>query len=355
MPNKLITITGEELMCKELPPTRMVVQRLIPQGLHMLAGAPKIGKSWLTLWLCLQVAQGEAVWEMASEAGSVLYLCLEDSLVRIQERMLDLTDSAPPTLHFATMAETIGGGLGKQIEDFLVEHPDTNLIAIDTLQRVRNVAGDLNAYANDYRETNLLKQIADEHRIAILLVHHLRKQGDDDPINMISGTTGLTGAVDGLYVLKKDSRHSRAAKLIVTGRDIEDREFALEFDRRAHVWNFISDDSGEIFSSSADETLAEVVAFIKVEETFIGTASQLAEKMGSRTRPNILSKKLVQNQTALAEMGIVFSNSRTGKQREITLLYEPPADDGNDSNDGKTDSGPVASLLSQPSQLSSST
>lgn len=352
MSTKLKTITGEELSNMELPPTRMIVHKLLPQGLHILAGAPKTGKSWLTLWLCLQISKGEPVWELPTEKGTVLYLCLEDSYGRIQERMLDLTDHAPADIHFATMADTIGDGLIKQIENFLSEHPSTNLIAIDTLQRIRNVSGDLNAYANDYKDVNLLKQIADKHGIAILLVHHLRKQGDDDPVNMISGTTGLTGAGDGLYVLKKDSRRSHTAKLIATGRDIEDAEYTLEFDKHSHLWNFISDDSDEPFSLSADDVLAEVIAFIKVEQIFIGTASELAEKMKSKTRPNILAKKLVQNRAALAGMGITIENSRTGTKRELTLMYEPSSNDSNDGNDGKNDSGPVSDLLSQPSLLS---
>lgn len=350
--DKFITITGEQLSCMELPPTRMIVHRLLPQGLHILAGAPKTGKSWLTLWLCLQISKGESVWELPAEKGTVLYLCLEDSYGRIQERMLDLTDHAPPDIHFATMAETIGGGLITQIENFLTAHPLTNLIAIDTLQRIRNISGELNAYANDYKDINLLKQIADRHGIAILLVHHLRKQGDDDPVNMISGTTGLTGAVDGLYVLKKDSRRSSTAKLIATGRDIEDTEYTLEFDKRSHIWKFISDDSNEPFSLSADDVLAEVISFIKTEELFIGTASELAEKMKTKTRPNILSKKLMQNRTALSEIGITVDNSRTGTKRELTLMYQPLANDSNDGNDDKNDIGLVSDLLSQPSLLS---
>ncbi len=352
MSTPLKTITGEELMSMELPPTRMIVHRLLPQGLHILAGAPKTGKSWLTLWLCLQISKGEPVWELPTEKGSVLYLCLEDSYGRIQERMLDLTDHAPPDIHFATMADTINGGLIKQIKTFLAKHPNTNFIAIDTLQRIRNVSGDLNAYANDYKDINLLKQIADEYGIAILLVHHLRKQGDDDPINMISGTTGLTGAVDGLYVLKKDSRRSRTAKLVSTGRDIEDTEYTLEFDKRTHVWNFFSDDSDEPFSLSADEDLSMVITLLKTESIFIGTASELAEKIKTKTRPNILSKKLMQNRTAFAEVGIFIENSRTGTKRELTLIFEVPPHDSNDGNDDKNDRGSVPDLLSQSSQLS---
>jgi len=184
-PSKLETLTGAALLSMPLPPTRMIVESLIPQGLHILGGAPKIGKSWLTLWLCLRIAQGEPVWNLPTEKGDALYLCLEDSFARVQNRLLDFTEDAPDNIHFATMSETIAGGLVKQIEAFLSEHPQTNFIAIDTLQRVRDAAGEANAYANDYREVNVLKSLADKHRIAILLIHHLRKQADDNPLNMI--------------------------------------------------------------------------------------------------------------------------------------------------------------------------
>jgi len=317
----------------------MIVAGLIPQGLHILGGAPKVGKSWLTLWLCIQVARGKSVWELSTEQGIVLYLSLEDSFCRIQNRLWDLTDEVIPNIHFSVMADTITGGLVKQIEDFLFEHPDTNFIAIDTLQRVRNVSGDLNAYANDYRDVNVLKTVSDRHRIAILLVHHLRKQGDDDPLNMISGTTGLTGAVDSIYVLKKEKRTGRTAKFIATGRDIEQHEYTLEFDRDTHLWNFISDDSDEPFSLSADKTILDVIEFIRGEEIFIGSASELAEEMKTNTLPNILSKKLVQYQRELADAGIVYSFSRSGQKREISLFYE--SDDSNDGNDGKNDNGSV--------------
>ena len=84
---KLITIDADTLMSTSLPPTRFIINRLLPQGLHILAGAPKVGKSWLALWLCLQVAQGTRVWDFPTHGGTVLYLCLEDSLTRIQSRL----------------------------------------------------------------------------------------------------------------------------------------------------------------------------------------------------------------------------------------------------------------------------
>ena len=109
---KLETINAEDLQNRTYEPTPFLVDELIPEGLHILAGAPKIGKSWLALWLCLCVAQGQALWNFATTQGEVLYLSLEDSFQRIQTRLFDLTEDAPPTLHFAIMADTLKHGVG---------------------------------------------------------------------------------------------------------------------------------------------------------------------------------------------------------------------------------------------------
>ena len=133
---KLETITAEDLQNRTYEPTHFLVDELVPEGLHILAGAPKIGKSWLALWLCLCVSQGQPLWNFATAQGEVLYLSLEDSFQRIQTRLIDLTEDAPPTLRFAIMADTLKHGLEQQIEQFLAEHPTTKLVVIDTLQRV---------------------------------------------------------------------------------------------------------------------------------------------------------------------------------------------------------------------------
>ncbi len=239
---RLQTIDADTLQSTAYEPVSFVVDDLLPQGLHLLAGAPKIGKSWLALWLCLCAAQGKPLWTFATRPCEVLYLCLEDSFQRIQSRLFDLTEDAPPTLHFAVMSQQLHNGLVEQIEQFLKEHPQTRLIVIDTLQRIRTVGNDANPYASDYRDIGVLKALADKHRIAILLIHHLRKMNDDDPMNMISGTTGLSGATDSNFVLRKSQRRENTATLYCTGRDIPYRELALEFDGEDHVWKLLSDD-----------------------------------------------------------------------------------------------------------------
>ena len=172
------------------------------------------------------------MWSFAAQQCSVLYLCLEDSYQRIRCRLLDLTENAPDTLHFSIIAEQLHGGLEQQIERFLLEHPGS---------------GDSgNPYANDYRDIGALKALADKHRIAILLVHHIRKLKSDDPMDMISGTNGISGATDTNFVLMKTSRSKSTATLYCTGRDIEYRELNLEFDSETHFWNLLSDNSPSV-------------------------------------------------------------------------------------------------------------
>ena len=152
----LKTVNSETLMNTYIPPIEFVVDGLISQGLHILSGKPKIGKSWLALLLCLKVATGEKFWNFETKQGTTLYLCLEDSFARIQSRLFDLTDDAPPDIHFATVAECIGYGIEEQFENFCKEHPNTRLVVIDTFQKIRTLSSD-NAYASDYHDVCFLK------------------------------------------------------------------------------------------------------------------------------------------------------------------------------------------------------
>ncbi len=165
---KLITIDADTLMSTSLPPLRVVIDRLLPQGVNVLAGSSKIGKSWLALWLCLQVAKGESVWGLATHGGTVLYLCLEDNFTRIQNRLFQITDDAPETLHFATIAAGLYSGLQEQLTNFLAQHPDTSLVVIDTFLRIRDENDTGVPYASDYRDVTVLKAIADKHNAGYL-------------------------------------------------------------------------------------------------------------------------------------------------------------------------------------------
>ena len=335
---KFQSVDGETLMNTPLPPIRFAVSTLLPQGLSILAGAPKVGKSWLALQICLAVAKGESLWSLPATKCSALYLCLEDSFARIQSRLFDIGDDAPANIHFVILADGIGTGLEEKIESFLSAHPDTALIVIDTLQKVRSLTND-NAYAADYHDVGLLKAIADKHGITVLLIHHLRKQGDDDPMNMVSGTTGITDAVDNSFVLKETKRGSGRATLYCTGRDIEYREIELAQDKLSHCWNLESD-SLDNPDALLDDMVRVFAEYIKAEKKFTGSPTELAQKIADSTGHSFtaaaLSKKLLQSRYELEQMGIVYASKSSNSKRTVTAVYR----DGSGGSDGRIEMPP---------------
>ena len=327
--NRLLTIDGETLMSQPLTPLNFVVDTLLSQGLHILAGSPKVGKSWLALWLAVTVAKGEAVWGMGVKQGTTLYLCLEDSTLRIQNRLFEITEDAPASVHFTTNSDTLGKGLEEQLCAFLSEHPDTVLIIIDTLQMIRGAGYD-NTYANDYRDLSALKRIADAHGIAILLIHHLRKMNDDDPMNMISGTTGLSGATDSNFVLRKSKRRENTATLYCTGRDIPYRELALEFDGEDHVWKLLSDDC-EQKEQPNERILFLLSELLRRQPEISAPAKALLEKIdpagAEGLTPNSFSHRIRKSVDALRRNGITVSFRKSNGDRLICLKRVDGVDD----------------------------
>ena len=318
--NRLQTIDADTLQSTAYEPVSFVVDDLLPQGLHLLAGAPKIGKSWLALWLAVMVAKGDPIWGMGVKQGTTLYLCLEDSTLRIQNRLFEITDNAPASVHFTTNSDTLGKGLEEQLCAFLSEHPDTVLVIIDTLQMIRGAGYD-NTYANDYRDLSALKHIADTHGIAILLIHHLRKELADDVFSRISGTTAISGAVDSSFTLVEEKRGSGKAKLSCIGRDIEYRELTLERNAE-NVWELMSD------SRTQPELLGDRIVILLSElmrdrTEFIGTPTELSaqiDPVGSEgITPKKVSRLILQSVAALSKIGISAVVRRSNGKRLIEL------------------------------------
>lgn len=244
-PHVLDTITAADLQKKDIPPIKFIVEGLIPTGLNILASPPKYGKSWMVLALCLAVAVGGRFLGYNTNKYGCLYLALEDGQRRLKSRMNKLLAGreAPARFHFATASRDMDNGLFEELEDFLKKNPDTGLIVIDTLQRIRGAPhGKEGAYAADYREVGALKGFADKHNVAVLLVHHLRKMKDDgDPFNMISGTNGLMGAADTTMVLTKEKRGDDNATFSAIGRDIEGSNTILRFNKDTCYWENLGD------------------------------------------------------------------------------------------------------------------
>lgn len=318
----LEVVDGETLMDMQFPKSRFCIQSLLPQGISILGGAPKIGKSWMVLDWCVRIAKDESVWNLPTEKGTVLYLCLEDSLARIQERLNYITDEVPSNLYVATKSESIETGLIQQIQNFIISHTDTTLIVIDTFQMIRNNS-EL-SYANDYNEIGKLKQYADEMSISILLVHHLRKQGDSDPLNKLSGTTGISGAVDAVFVLDKDKRNENKANLLCTGRDIEQREFQLSFNREKCIWDLIND-SLENPVPTMPQEMIDFIEFMKVQKYFKGSNTDLVDSFNSIKGYSLSAKLLKQMMNKfryeLEDNSVQFTSHRSNGQRLVEVSY----------------------------------
>ncbi len=331
----LKVIDGETLMDTRFSPTRFCVDTLLPKGVAILGGASKIGKSWLVLDLCVKVAKGEDMWGMKTSGGTTLYLCLEDTLRRVQDRLNCITDEVPANAFFATAASSLADGLCDQIRKFVKEYPDTNLVAIDTFQIIRGDNRDI-SYARDYADLRMLKEVADELDITILLVHHIRKQGANDPLNRLSGSTGVAGAVDTVFVLDRNNRNDTCATLVCTGRDIEDRQLELCFSKEDFVWN-LEADSLETPEKFMPTELEGLLFFMRAQKHFFGTNSKFAELFnkcnGSSITPQKLKQIMNKWRYELEAFGIRFESRRSNGQRLIDIRYEADISDMSDGSD----------------------
>ncbi|MCL2427371.1 MAG: helicase RepA family protein [Oscillospiraceae bacterium] len=328
----LAVIDGKSLLALEVDPPKFIISSLMPVGLHILSGSAKIGKSWLSLWLCQQISNGLPVWEFETLKCGTLYLALEDTVDRLHFRLSHITDTGSEQSFFATESENLSGSLISQLEKFMQDYPATGLIVIDTLQRVRGSESDKSMYVNDYNEIGKIKDIADRYKIAILLVHHVRKAPDSDPFNTVSGSMGIIGAVDSMYVLEKERRAENKAVLHVTGRDVEDKQLLLEFDRERTVWNFISYLSDE---QAEDKLVPAVVSFISKQKSYSGTSSALLEELKNigaemQYSPNVLTRKLKEQALILEKRhNIKLEFTRKKDARLISLVLVGDGDDRN--------------------------
>jgi AAA domain/Transcriptional regulator, AbiEi antitoxin len=226
---------GAWLDAQVFPPLAYTVPGLIPEGSVLLVGAPKLGKSWLTLTIALAAASGGRALGLQIPRRPVLYLALEDGDRRLQDRCRRLLgdDPIPPGFRYKTEVEA-----GRVIDTIAawVRLHTAPLVILDTLGKVMPPAlpGESN-YQRDYRIGSALKRVVDKHKGMTLLVnHHDRKADAADWVDSVSGTHGLAGAADTIVVLSRD-RQETAGVVKVTGRDVAEGEYAVTFKDGA-VW-----------------------------------------------------------------------------------------------------------------------
>lgn len=324
----LESFSAYDLQRRDIPPIRWIINGLIPQGLTILAGAPKAGKSWLALDLCLSVARSDPFWgrDTTPMPGSVIYLALEDSDRRLKSRMQKVLDGrdAPTNLHFITEAPPLNGGLVEQMQQLFDWKPDTSFVVIDTLGRIRQ-ASKLDGYQKDYGELSALKRLADAQNCGIVVVHHLRKMQGSDPFDRISGTNGIMGSADTAMVLTRERKESEG-RLNITGRDLDEAELVLKFSDSCR-WELLSDDA-----KGYDFMGDPLVKYISQLDYYQGFAEEIAadykafcQKEGlshglSDTKPSIsLSRRLNAISGDLWRCRKQISSTHTSKGSLITI------------------------------------
>ena len=322
-PYYLHTVSMTELYQTSYKSRPPIIGGLLYGGAYILAGAPKIGKSFLVAQIAYHISTGKKLWDYDVHQGTVLYLALEDDYQRIQSRMFmmyGVEDSS--NLYFATAANKIGNGLDEQLEFFINEHPDTKLIIIDTMQKIREVGGEAYSYASDYEIIGRLKQFADKHCICVLIVHHTRKQPAGDTFEMISGTTGLLGCADGSLLMQKKKRTALEATIDVVGRDQQDQILYLSKDPNTQIWNLDRTET-ELHREPPDFTLEAVARLVTSEQPeWTGSPSELAEALNTGMAANALTKYLnIKCGRLKDEYGISYENKAKHSGRRVTLTY----------------------------------
>lgn len=318
---KIITLTAEELLNVDFPIREAIIPDLLNVGCYLLVGSPKIGKSYLALQIGMHVSQGIPLWDIPLQQSNVFYLALEDSFERLHKRYAQMSNyENNKHIMFAVESPKITNGLSSFIKDV---HNSFNfrLLTIDTLQMIRS-DNPITSYKGDYNEVSVLRDLAYELNISVLLIHHTRKMVADDEFDMIAGTNGIFASADGAFILKKNKRIDKEAKLICTGRDIAYSERVLSFDSHRFMWDckkFITDDNDLL----KDKFLEKINALVnKYSGNWIGTPTQLYNEINDTNLPvNKLTMKLKHHVDDLRKIYNIVFEYKLLKQKTIILKY----------------------------------
>ena len=320
MCKKFVTKTVSDILSTVMEPKEKIVQDLIPQGICILAGPQKVGKSFLALDISVSVALGRPVLGRETVQGECLYLGLEDTYLRLQHRLLCMDVENTDFLHFAIAADKLGGGLENQINDFSKDHPNLRLVVIDVMQRVRKKA--TANYNAEYNELAELRNLANELGICVLMVMHTRKSRDRDPINNIYGGGGFVASADAISILSKE-RSQSYGKILCTGREIENIELSVTFDSETMRWLVVNDPAYK--EKKGKKVLAAVYLYIRKKIHFEGSPTELIEELKSVTSekfyPNRITRDLLEEGYKLIDYGIMFAVKRQHNGRLIILHY----------------------------------
>jgi hypothetical protein len=314
------------LRTKTFAPLKYIVPGLIVEGLVLLAGKPKVRKSWMALDISLATAAGRiCLGDRKPQQGAVLYLGLEDGERRLQRRidkLLPTFGEWPEGFMYETKWPRADQGGVDEIDKWCEENPTARLVVIDVLARFRTPAnGRTNAYAEDYAALAKLQELAIKRSITVLVIHHTRKGESEDPAEEISGTLGLSGCADAFLVLKKGAA---GATLTGRGRDIEDVDLAVQFSNDTCRWTILGE-ATEVHRS--DQRAAVLAALGKATEGLATAEIMASAGLVSRTAADKLLLRMVEDNQIMrlkrGFYGLPISRSPTPWERREKGRLEP--------------------------------
>ena len=317
-------ISFKDLLEKPLEPTQWIIEGLLPQGLAMLTGKPKVGKSWMAFNLALSVATGKpALGKFPVNKCSVLYLALEDTFTDLQERGFQILgdDGFEGDLQFATQWKSIRDGGLDDLRNCLKDNEAVKLVIVDTMAKMsRGKSGKRDVYQADYDAISELKEVADEFGIALLVVHHLRKtEAENNPFDQISGSTGITGAADTLFILHKDKHNDNDATLKCTGRKTRTRDWRLSFNESSCSWSFEGDEK----ELRLNPTQSEIIDLIRGNGGSMcikDIETSMADRFKNKDYVRVLLSRLCKNRALYrSKRGVynIFDTSDTIQQYQV--------------------------------------
>ena len=325
------SMSASDLQKAVIDPPEWLIPNMLPQGLAILCASSKVGKSWMAMQMCAAISQGKPFLDYATNTAGCLYLALEDGLFRLKDRMNKVLkgETAPDNFYMSIKADPLDGSLIRQLDEEIEEHPSIKLVIIDTLQKVRGTAKKNEiAYATDYRELGALKEYADSRKICIFLIHHLRKMADEnDVFNMISGSNGIMGVADTIFIIYKKKRQDENAVLFMTGRDIRQNDIVVHFDEHDYAWEIIGtpeeEDKKRRRREYENNPLVRTIKQLIAHPPYCwkGTASDLLKAVYDVTETPYagssvgLGKELNMLETDLYYDGIEHTTKRSGQQK----------------------------------------
>ena len=341
--SKCFTVTS--LMNSEIQTERTIIENMIKGNtVSLLSADPKLGKTAIALQLADAVSKGDNIFEKKTNKNKVLYIFLDDSAENVKDRMSKMNISNNEDFHILFVENSTI----HDIQTFLVElnnsiNEKIGFVIIDMLNDVRSIDSS-KEYSNVEikKDINSFRKIASENEVAILLLHHNRKEDSANKNNRALGGVQLTGSINGslLSLIRKNAQEKEAV-LEISGRNIRSTSINLE-------WNdpSICFSAPEEVSNPLDPDLVKIINFITRTVSFFGTVQQLCSEVKILTDPRIIGKALSNCETDLLQNGIILKKRKSNGIRIIQLELLPEyqgalgtseicleIDDPNDPND----------------------